>query len=126
MRVLFDTSIIVDYLRGIREARSAINKVRNKELDAYVSALTEAELFAGKECEKESKQEEIHALINLFTKQDIDNKIAQKAGELKRTYRIPLDDCMIAATAFILDTKVWTKNIKEFEIVREIKSEAPY
>jgi len=126
MKVLFDTSIIIDYLRGANEARDALVKVKAGELDAYVSALTEAELLAGKECNEERKRQEIHAIIGLFTKQNIDNNVAQMAGELKRKYRIPLDDCLIAATALILGATVWTKNIKEFGIIREVKSEEPY
>jgi len=126
MKALLDTSILIDYLRGLKEAKNLIEKIRNKEIHCLVSTLTEAELFAGKECEKESKREEIKALILLCEKLHIDNEISQKAGEFKRKYNILLDDCIIAATAHIQNVRLWTKNIEEFKKIKEIVVEAPY
>ena len=118
--------MLVDYLRGVEESRDIIDKVRTKALDGHVSSLTEAELFAGNECEKETKREQIRALISLFTKHNVDNEICQKAGEYKRRYGVPLDDCIIAATAALLNLSVFTKNVREFELIKEIKVEDPY
>lgn len=126
MKVLFDTSVLVDYLRGMEESKDVMERVRKKELDGYVSSLTEAELFAGKECEKESKREQIRALISLFTRLNVDNEICQKAGEYKRRYGLPLDDCIIAATASLLKARVFTKNVKDFTPIKDINTEEPY
>lgn len=126
MKVLLDTSILIDYLRGVAGAKTVIDRVKNREIDCCVSVLTEAELFAGKECEKESKRKEILALIFLFTKFSLDNEISQKAGEFKRKYDSLLDDCIIAATAFSQKCRIWTKDIRDFKRIEEVEIEEPY
>jgi len=126
MSVLVDTSVFVDYLRGFERARGVIQKIKAGEVECYVSALTEAELLSGRSCEDKEIREGVHALIALCRKENVHNEIAQKAGELKRKYSVSLADCIIAATAYLLTCKVWTKNIKEFEKIRELKAEEPY
>ena len=126
MSVLVDTSVFVDYLRGFERARGIIQKIKAGEVEYYVSALTEAELLSERSCEDKEIREGVHALIALCKKENIHNEIAQKAGELRRKYSVSLGDCIIAATAYLLKCKVWTKNIKEFEKIREIKAEEPY
>ncbi len=126
MQVVFDTDILIDHLRGIESAKKLIEKTRAGEIKAYVSAITEAELLAGKECEKEEKRANILELIKLFTKIDVNNPVAQKSGEFRRLYNIPIQDCIIAATCFNLKCKLWTRNKKDFNKIREIVVESPY
>jgi predicted nucleic acid-binding protein len=54
------------------------------------------------------------------------NEISKKAGEFKRKYNVSLDDCIIAATAAIQNAKLWTKNLKDFQKIKEIEVEEPY
>ena len=65
-------------------------------------------------------------MVALCRKENVHNEIAQKAGEPRRKYSMSLADCIIAATAYLLKCKVWTKNIKEFEKIKEIEAEEPY
>jgi predicted nucleic acid-binding protein len=104
----------VDYLRGIEASRIYIEKIKAHELRAHISTLTEAELFAGKECAKEIKRNEVHGLISLLAKHVIDNEICQLAGRYRRQYSVSLGDCIIAATASVLDAEIYTKNAREF------------
>ncbi len=124
--VLVDTSIFVDYLRGVDRAREAIQKIQTGEVESYVSALTEAELLAERACEDESTREGVHGLISLCRKENVHNQISQKAGEFRRKYAVSLADCIIAATAYTLKSKIWTKNIKEFRRIKEVIIEEPY
>jgi predicted nucleic acid-binding protein len=128
MSVLVDTSIFVDYLRGFEKARGLIQMIKAKagETEYYISALTEAELLSGRACEDQGAREGVHALMTLCRKENVHNQIAQKAGEFRRKYAVSLADCIIAATAYQLKSKVWTKNIEEFRRIREIKAEEPY
>lgn len=124
--VLFDSSILVDHLRKVYSAENLVLKTSNKELVGYISAITESELLSGKDCKDSSKKLEVENLIKLFTKIDVNNEIAQKAGEFRRNYDVPLDDCIIAATSFYQKCKLWTKNKKDFEKIKEIEIEEPY
>lgn len=126
IRVVMDTNILIDHLRGVDAAREIITRVKNKELEACISALTEAELLSGKEYEIERKRKDIIELIHFFTKLDIDNAIAQKTGEYRRKYGYSIQDSIIAATAFVSKCKLWTKNVQDFKRIKEIEIEEPY
>jgi hypothetical protein len=124
--VVFDTDILIDHLRGVEQARSLILKVQSGAISGYISTLTEAELFAGKDEEDEKKRVMMHALLDLFDKIDITSTIARKAGEFRRKYGIEIDDALIGATAFSLNCIVYTRNAKDFGLVKDIESENPY
>ncbi len=126
MKIVFDTTILVDHLRNFNPATDLLKKVRNKEIIVYISSLTEAELFAGKDSADEKKRLLLSELISLFTKIDINNEVAKKAGEFKRKYNVLLDDSIIAATAAIQKLKLWTKNLEDFKKIKEIEVEEPY
>ena len=91
-----------------------------------MSALTEAELLARRACQDQETREGVHALISLCRKENIHNEISKKAGEFRRRYAVSLADCIIAATAYLLKSSIWTKNIEEFKRIKEVKAEEPY
>ncbi len=124
--VLFDTSIIIDHLRGINAASNLISKVQNGEVMGFISVITEAELFAGKSMEDRGNEGYVADLLDLFTKIHVDSHIARIAGNFKRVHNVLLPDCIIAATAFTQGYKLLTKNVKDFERITEIRIEAPY
>ncbi len=126
MKTFLDTSILVDYLRGFNPSKSIVDKVRGGQIDAYVSALTEAELLSGSECQTEDRLREVLALVSLFRKLDVDNDICRTAGEFKRKYNLSLADCIIAATASAQEAKLWTRDLKDFKRIKEIDVESPY
>lgn len=123
---VIDTAILIDHLRGFEPAKSIIGKIRSKEITAYISSVTEAEVFSGKDAKQESKRQELSELVELFEKVLLTNEIAQKAGELRRNYSIEIPDAIIAATAFNQNAKLWTTNKKDFEKIKEIEVEEPY
>lgn len=126
MQIMFDSSILIDHIRGITSAKELIRKVKTGEVKGVISSITEAEILAGRECKSVTKRNTILELIGIFQKFVVDNEISQKAAEFRRNYNLPLIDCIIAATAFVQDSELWTKNIEHFKKIREIKSEEPY
>ncbi len=126
MPVVFDTNIIIDVFRFNKQAKKLLEKVERKELSGIISSLTESEILSGKECKNPMKRKIIENTIKLFTKIDVTNDIASKAGEFRRNYSTPLIDSIIAATAFFTKSKVWTKNIDHFKRIKEIDAEEPY
>ena len=126
VELLFDTCVLVDHLRGVAEATKTVKMVKDGFIIGYISTLTEAELFAGKDSDDPRKRTMLIELLNIFEKLDVNESIARVAGEFKRKYGITLADAIIAATAFMLRCKVATQNIKDFKIVKEIDVEKPY
>ena len=123
---VIDTSVLIDYLRGFREAGDFILKVRDGKLTGYISTLTEAELFAGKDGDNPLKREILVRLIGRFGVVDVNSNIARKAGDIRRKYGTFMSDAVIAATAESLNLRLFTKNIKDFKQIKEIKTEEPY
>jgi hypothetical protein len=125
-RVLLDTSVLIDYLRGVENAKAVIERVESGNLDGFVSAVTVAEIYASLDESDKSETVLIEALLSLFTTVPLDYKVAKKAGELRNKSGVLLPDCIIAATAVTLECKVWTMNIKDFERMEGIIFEKPY
>ncbi|MBI3412721.1 MAG: type II toxin-antitoxin system VapC family toxin [Candidatus Aenigmarchaeota archaeon] len=121
-----DTDVLVDHLRGFEPAKKILRQIGDREIIGYISSVTEAELFAGKEAVSADRRNELNELIKLFEKIILDNEIAQKSGEFRRNYGVEIPDAIIAATAFYKGSKVLTKNKKDFEKIREVVIEEPY
>lgn len=126
METVFDTTVLVDESRGYKPAVELVKKVARKEIDGFISGITEGELLSGDACKKEEVLEKTLNKLYLFTKIEVDNKILQKAAEFRRNYNISLSDAIIAATAFHQKCRLWTKNKKDFEKIKEIDIEEPY
>ena len=124
--ILFDTSILIDFLRRKEKTKDVLSKVEAGKLTGVISTVTEAELYAGKESSDGKKRDAIVKLIALFRRINVDSIIAQTAGEFRRDYNSSLLDCIIAATALHQKCKLWTKNKKDFEKIKEIEVEEPY
>ena len=120
-KVLVDTDILINFLRGREGARDyLLSGLEDSTL--YCSAITVAEIHAGmKEHEKERTTELIDGL-NII---DVTRQIAEKAGAYKRNEKkqsLDLDDCFIAATAFIKGAVLATCNAKHYPM-RDIEKE---
>jgi predicted nucleic acid-binding protein len=126
MKVIFDTSILIDSLRGYRRASELIESVARREVEGVISVITEAEIYAGKDCNTEKGFNAAKDLISIFEKIILHNEIAVQAGEYRRMYGIEVPDAIIAATAFKERAKIYTKNVEDFREIERIEVEEPY
>lgn len=124
--VLFDTSVLIDHLRGVTAATALIKSVKEGRIIGYISALTEAELFAGKDSESEQKAALLENLLALFESIAVNPEIARRAGMLRLKHGVELADAVIGATALNLRCKLYTKNVKDFAKMKEISVQEPY
>jgi predicted nucleic acid-binding protein len=121
-KVLVDTDILIDFLRGRERARGFLS-ARLEDAAIYCSAITVAEIFAGM---KEHEREKTVALIDSLHILDVTRQIAERAGTYKRDENrqsLELDDCFIAATAFVMGAVLATGNGKHYpmeDIEKEI------
>lgn len=51
----------------------------------------------------------------------LNQAVYDKAIELRSSYRIGLPDALIAATAICNDLEVWTANLADFKLIKELK-----
>ncbi len=117
-RLLFDTDVLVDYLRGRDEAASFLES-RSETL--LVSAVTVAELFAGVREGKERTA--LATFLGAFEVVPVSAAIAQRGGLLRRdfgkSHSTGLADALIAATAFDAGARLVTLNAKHFPMVSD-------
>lgn len=119
-RILLDSDVIIDILRNFRKTIEVVERLFEKS-ELYVSGITEAEVLAGEELTNENKKEIVMELLSRFEKFNPNNEALKLSGEFKRRYKISLLDCIIAATAYVIKAELFSKNLKDFEKIEEIK-----
>lgn len=82
MRVVFDTNVLVDYLRGIDDARVELERHR----EWTVSLVTWMALLIGAHHEEE-EEAIIRAFLVRFEVADVDRRTAEEAVRLRRARR---------------------------------------
>ena len=125
--VTLDSSIFVDHLRGHPPATLFFHSLISKgKEDVLFSAITETELIAGQSCENNDIKNKVLQMLNSFHKREVTNRVALVAGDLCRRYGVDLPDGIIAATAIINKSELFTKNLKDFQKIEGLKVVAPY
>lgn len=122
-RILFDTDILIGYFRKRPEIKDIIDKVKRSEIEAFISVITEAEIYSGSL--KDDDDLRIEALLSYFHRIPVDSGIAKRAGKLRakyfKKYRLRTPDALIAASAEKMSLVLMTKNLKHFEFIEEIQ-----
>ena len=112
-KVLFDTDILIDILRGREAIRTFLLDLTDHSVPCC-SVISVAELYAG------MRPEEKHAtdiLLDALVIVPVTQEIAETAGRFKRRMkrrRLELADCLIAATAFVEGVTLATGNTKDY------------
>ncbi|HMF56275.1 MAG TPA: type II toxin-antitoxin system VapC family toxin [Pyrinomonadaceae bacterium] len=122
-RLLIDTDVLIDYLRGQAEAVSYLESLTESLL---ISAVTVAELHAG--VREGAERTALDEFIRAFEIVAVDREIAIKGGLYRRDYgkshNTGLADALIAATAEIRQAELVTLNKKHFPMLASI--DVPY
>jgi predicted nucleic acid-binding protein len=112
-KVLFDTDILIDILRGREAIRTFLLDLTDHSVPCC-SVISVAELYAG------MRPEEKHAtdvLLDGLVIIPLVREIAEVAGRFKsrvKSRRLELADCLIAATAFVEGATLATGNTKDY------------
>lgn len=113
-RILVDTDVFIDHLRGARRFRPQSDAV-------HYSVVTRAELYAGRGAE----ESQVGRLLAPFHELPVDRAVAERAGRLRRGSTIRLPDALIAATALEHDCTLVTRNRADFEGVPGLRIRVP-
>lgn len=120
MRILLDTSILIDYLRR-KDKENALFSILAPSHQLYSSILTHTETFSGKSVWEDA---EVYNIVELIYSQihlvSLDREISKRAGNLRANSAMKLPDAIIAATALLHDLPLATLNIKDFEKVKDL------
>ncbi|HFB64672.1 MAG TPA: type II toxin-antitoxin system VapC family toxin [Aeromonadales bacterium] len=118
-KLLFDTDVLIEYLRGNENAKAYLDQIENV---IYMSSVTMAELYAGvREGDEYTKLE---IFIDTFEVISLNKNIAKIGGLLRNQYKSThgtgLADALIAATAKTINAQVVTFNSKHFPMCKDV------
>ena len=118
-RLLIDTDVLIDYLRGQAEAVSYLESLTGSLL---VSVITLAELYAGVRAGAERTK--LDEFIRAFEITLVDREVAIRGGLYRRDYmkshQVGLADALIAATAEHRQAALVTLNSKHFPMLANV------
>ncbi len=116
MKVVVDSSIIIDYLRGGKKWDEFVDYAP-RDTQLFLPTIVIFELFSGNSTKNARKLREMVVFIREFERIDLNENIAQASGEFFRDAKIKIQaaDYIIAASALSINATVLTLNNKHFE-----------
>jgi predicted nucleic acid-binding protein len=108
VKAVFDTNILVDYLRGIASAATELALYKRPA----ISVISWIEVMAGTTAQTEKAA---RAFLQTFDLLEIDAKVAEQAVILRKTRRIKLPDAVIWATAQVHQSLLVSRNTRDFD-----------
>jgi toxin FitB len=114
VRILVDSDILVDHLRGHSRFVPGDDEI-------HVSSITRAELFAG----QRGDERRVGRLLGAMVELPVDRAVAERAGRIRRAFGARLPDALIAATAIEYGLALLTRNISDFEMIRGLRLRQP-
>lgn len=129
MKIVSDTNIIIDHLRGISQATNLLKEIENGNFEGLISSITILELMAAPKM-SEQRLEAIKSLLEIFENVPVDGNVATVAGRYLAKYRAshglePMD-AIIAATASTNDAVLFTLNTRHFKYIEGLVVINPY
>lgn len=117
MRIIIDSSVFIDLLRGGKAGRAIFNEIEKLDVEIFIPTIVIFELFSGQSSKKPLIRTKIINLIRSFKRVELIEEIAVSAGELYRQFgkHIGVSDYIIAASALKIGASVLTFNRKHFE-----------
>ena len=125
-RVVVDSSVLIDHLRGHRPAARVLRAAVERGDEVWGVVITRAEVRAGM---RPTELGATERLLDGIEWLEVDVQLADLAGDIAREYGrshpgLQLADCLIAAGTAILDAELITTNVRHFPMFREL--ERPY
>jgi predicted nucleic acid-binding protein len=115
-----DSNILIYHLQGDKRVADQLELWLLGGERLFISSVTRLELLAAPAL-RIDEEERIKELLSFFVLMPVDLQIADAAARLKRRYRLPMGDSIIAATAFLTDSPLVTRNLRDFRRIKEIR-----
>ncbi len=118
-KVLIDTDVIVDFIRGHNQRiKNILQGIQDKIITPSLSIFTIVEIYAGRDVD--DKQDILKEFLSNFEIIGIEVETAEAAGRIKHKHRTSLPDSIIAATAIQHKVALFTFNTKHFKLIPNI------
>lgn len=123
MKVLLDTSVFIDHLRGFEEATAYLADVKSRGDELWSVTVVRTEVLAGMRPRAEKPTRAFLAEIHWV---DVDQALADRAGDLARRHikshpGVDTVGYIVAASAEVLEADLATTNLKHFPMFPKLK-----
>ncbi|HET6614178.1 MAG TPA: PIN domain-containing protein [Kofleriaceae bacterium] len=124
MRLLVDTSVLIDHLRGVDAATARLTEAVNAGDELWSLTIVRTEILAGA---GRGQDRATRKLLGAFKWQELSADIADRAGDLARRYRkanpqVDTVDYLVAAAATALKAELLTQTPKRFPMFSKLRS----
>jgi predicted nucleic acid-binding protein len=116
-RYLADTNTIIDYLEN-KLPENSIQLIDS--IDIQFSVISRIELLVWQKA-TEGQLKILNDFINVSTVFGLSESVIVKSIEIRRKYRLKLPDAIIAATAIANNLTLLTRNMSDFEKVKQLR-----
>lgn len=121
MRGLFDTHILLDYLKGLSEAAAELDRYEKRFISAI--SVVELQMAVGDETQLQALKQ----FLGFFEIVALDEIIATEAVQLKKKYReLKLPHACIWASARMQNALLVTRNVKRYPVTEYADIRVPY
>ena len=94
VKALFDTNILIDYLRGLPDAQQELGRYD----DRAISIISWMEVMAGA---PPAVEQATRRFLDRFTLVSLDGAVAERAVAMHQAHRVKLPDAIVWASALI-------------------------
>ena len=119
--IIVDTDILIDAARCNGDAVNCLQKIEDTSSLA-ISAVTRMELIIG--CRNKKELKSLEQFLQRFEIISLNEHISDTATDLLKTYRLShgllIADALIAATAITVNTKLISKNQKDYRFIETL------
>jgi len=126
MTALLDTDVLIDVLRGVKEAQAWLQSHANQAL--IVPGIVAMELLVG--CKNRIEIQGCRAFLSQFPVAWTEAHEFERACEYLAAYRlqsgIGIPDCLIAAMATTRQATLYTFNVRHFRVIADLDIQQPY
>lgn len=116
--ILLDTNVAIYYLQGDQVAIKSIDKLRSQKQEIAISTITEMEILSFPHLDGIQILKINEWLRTIFII-PVDSRIAREGAKFRRLYKMKTPDALIAATAFVNEIHLITRD-KDFKRIKEI------
>ncbi len=120
-KIVIDTSIFIEQIRTGRGVLTQLVAQAPEDVLLIIPTIVIYELYAGLSMAKENVRVRVNDMYKDQERIDLDERIAEKAGKLKREKYVDGNDAVIAATTLLCADYLATLNVKHFAKVPGLK-----
>lgn len=108
MKAVFDTNILIDYLKGIEQASEELSRYKSK----LISVISYIEVLVG--AENKAEEDVIRAFLSTFQLCGLTAEVAEASIQIRKEHRMKVPDAVVYATAQVEGCLLVSRNTNDF------------